>query len=94
MKTKEVKEENVYFLSLAKLLSFTLFLISDAHYYLNLDRCAYGGIRPVGSPMDGKEMVRGAEIVAVNHNCTSVYYHSEEWTPYDSDRDIVCTAHP
>lgn len=70
------------------------FFISDAHYYLNLDRCAYGGIRLVGSPLDGKEMVRGAEIVAVNHNCSTVYYHAEYWTPYLSGRDIVCTAHP
>lgn len=67
---------------------------TDAHYYLNLDRCAYGGIRLVGSPLDGKEMVRGAEIVAVNHNCSTVYYHAEYWTPYVSGRDIVCTAHP
>lgn len=67
---------------------------TDAHYYLNLDRCAYGGIRPVGSPLDGKEMVRGAEVVAVNHNCSIVYFHSEEWTPYSSGRDIICTAHP
>lgn len=70
------------------------FLSSDAHYYLNLDRCAYGGIRLVGSPLDNKEMVRGAEIVAVDQKCTTVYYHGEEWSPYETGRDIVCTAHP
>ena len=48
----------------------------------------------MGSPLDGKEMVRGAEVVAVNHNCSIVYFHSEEWTPYSSGRDIICTAHP
>ena len=72
--------------------SFSLF--SDAHYYLNLDRCAYGGIRHVRSHLDNKEMVRGAEVVAVDHNCTTVYYHSERWVPYESGRDIVCSAHP
>ena len=70
------------------------FSIADAHYYLNLDRCAHGGVRPVGSPLDGKEMVRGAEIVAVDQSCTTVYYHAEEWEPYETGRDIVCTAHP
>lgn len=75
-------------------LNFGKINYTDAHYYLNLDRCAHGGIRPVGSPLDGKEMVRGAEVVAVDYNCTIVYYHAEEWTPYASGRDIVCTAHP
>lgn len=67
---------------------------TDAHYYLNLDRCAYGGIRHVRSHLDNKEMVRGAEVVAVDLNCTTVYYHSERWVPYESGRDIVCSAHP
>lgn len=75
-------------------LNFGRINYTDAHYYLNLDRCAYGGIRLVGSPLDNKEMVRGAEIVAVDQNCTTVYYHSEEWSPYETGRDIVCTAHP
>lgn len=74
-------------------LTFGEMKFTDAHYYLNLDRCAYGGIRLVGSPIDGKEMVRGAEILAVNHNCTIVYYHSKKWTPYKSGRDIVCKFH-
>lgn len=83
-------------IKLRTLLNFNMpfFFPSDAHYYLNLDRCAYGGIRPVGSPMDNKEMVRGAEIVAVNQNCSTVYYHAEGWFPYETGRDIVCTAHP
>lgn len=67
-------------------------LFSGAKYYLNIDRCANGGIRPVASTLDGLPMVRGAEIIAVNHNCTRVYYHSDKWEPYDSGRDIACTT--
>ncbi|PFX23603.1 uncharacterized protein LOC111332759 [Stylophora pistillata] len=75
-------------------LNFGRINYTDAHYYLNLDRCAYGGIRHVRSHLDNKEMVRGAEVVAVDHNCTTVYFHSEVWTPYESGRDIVCNTHP
>lgn len=59
------------------------------HYYLNIDRCAYGGIVPVASWWDNTPQVRGAEIFAVNSDYTQVYYEDDgEWHPYRSARDI------
>ena len=61
------------------------------HYYLNIDRCAYGGVVQVSSWLDNTPQVRGAEIVAVNSECTQVYYHDDgAWKPYKSARDIRC----
>lgn len=71
-----------------------LLCFADMHYYLNLDRCAHGGIRPVASTLDGMPMIRGAEVFAVNNNCTTVYYHAEAWEPYTSGREITCSSHP
>ena len=63
------------------------------HYYLNIDRCAAGGIRLVSSPLDGLPMVRGAEVFAVNDNCTEVYWHGDKWSIYKTGRDMTCSSH-
>ena len=62
------------------------------HYYLNIDRCAYGGVVQVASWLDNIPQVRGPEIFAVNSEYTQVYYHDDgEWHPYISARDIRYT---
>ena len=63
-------------------------------YYLNIDRCAYGGVIAVRSLLDGTPQVRGAEILAakyVNSKCTEVYYNDDEvWKRYRSAINIHC----
>ncbi|XP_074634153.1 uncharacterized protein LOC141892713 [Acropora palmata] len=61
------------------------------HYYLNVDRCAYGGtIKLSGGLNDiaNSKQVCGPMIFAVNHNCTRVYYYQEApnegWVKYKS----------
>lgn len=64
---------------------------SGMHYYLNIDRCAYGE-RIV---LDHKPQIRGPELFAVNSNCTKVYYvecEIHKWTKYTSAQHIKC--HP
>jgi len=59
------------------------------HYYLNIDRCAYGE-RIV---LDHKPQIRGPELFAVNANCSKVYYvecEIHKWTQYSSARNIRC----
>ena len=63
------------------------------HYYLNIDRCAYGGVVHVASRLDNIPQVRGPEIFAVNSEYAQVYYHDDgEWHPYISARDIRYTT--
>ncbi|KAL9987607.1 hypothetical protein ACROYT_G001944 [Oculina patagonica] len=60
-------------------------------YYLNIDRCAYGGVIAVSSFLDNTPQVRGAEVLAVNSNGTQVYYNDDGiWHPYISARNIRC----
>ena len=61
------------------------------HYYLNLDRCAYGGSLKLSAPVKGianQKQVCGPIIFAVNQNCTAVYYQQEApnegWIRYKS----------
>lgn len=61
------------------------------HYYLNVDRCAYGGtIKLSGGVKDiaNSKQVCGPMIFAVNQNCTRVYYYQdaphEGWVKYKS----------
>ena len=67
------------------------------HYFLNTDRCVLGNIRSVGSFLDGKKPVRGAEIFAVPHSCKSVWFHDDKyggWKKYISAKNIKCTKLP
>ncbi|PFX27710.1 hypothetical protein AWC38_SpisGene7593 [Stylophora pistillata] len=62
-------------------------------YYLNIDRCAYGGIVLVRSLLDNTPQVRGAEVLAVNSDCSQVFYNDDVvWRPYQSasSKDIRC----
>lgn len=61
------------------------------HYYLNLDRCAYGGSLKLSAPVKGianQKPVCGPIVFAVNQNCTAVYYQqdapNEGWIRYKS----------
>ena len=55
------------------------------HYYLNVDRCAYGVLLKLSANVKG---LCGPYIFAVNHNCTAVYYHQDAphvgWKRYKS----------
>lgn len=61
------------------------------HYYLNVDRCAFGGSLKLSggyeSITNSKE-VCGPMLFAVNQNCTAVYYYQdaplEGWIKYKS----------
>lgn len=60
---------------------------TDVHYYLNLDRCAYGE-RIV---LDHKPPIRGPEVFAINSTCSGVFYeHKNKWLPYGTAEHIVC----
>ena len=83
-----------YFNRLCSTTSTTFVGPTDTHYYLNLDRCAYGGIRHTADRIDGTPIVRGAQMFAVDHNCSVVYYHSTIWKAYRSSRNIRCNSHP
>lgn len=62
------------------------------HYYLNTDRYAYGGTIHVCSRLDNLPQVGGAEVLAVNADCTKVYFEEDGiWKPYRSARNIRCT---
>lgn len=63
-------------------------------YYLNIDRCAYGGVIAVSSLLDNTPQVRGAEILAVNcePGRKKVYYNDDGiWKHYGSATNIRCT---
>ncbi|XP_020603152.1 uncharacterized protein LOC110042142 isoform X1 [Orbicella faveolata] len=60
---------------------------TDVHYYLNLDRCAYGE-RIV---LDHKPPIRGPEVFAVNATCSGVFYlHKNKWLPYATAEHVTC----
>ena len=70
---------------------FFVLIFKGVHYFLNIDRCAYGGVIHVSSFLDNTPQVRGAEVLAVNSECTQVYYHDDGiWQPYISARNIRC----
>ena len=61
------------------------------HYYLNVDRCAFGGNLKLSAQVKGipsNDQVCGPIIFAVNHNCSAVYYYQdspdEGWKQYQS----------
>ena len=73
----------------------TTFFLTGVRYYLNIDRCAYGGVIAVRSVLDNTPQVRGAEVLAVNSECTQVYYNDDGiWKRYGSalPSDIRCTV--
>ena len=74
-------------------ISFVFFsYILGVHYYINTDRYAWGGVIAVRSSLDNTPQVRGAEVFAVNAECTQVFYEEDgSWKPYRSARDIHCT---
>ena len=64
------------------------------HYYLNLKRCGAGGVRYVRNWLFDLPQVRGAEVFAVDDNCTEVYYeHNQVWHKYRSTVNVMCSHH-
>ncbi|XP_078376277.1 uncharacterized protein LOC144659653 isoform X2 [Oculina patagonica] len=60
---------------------------TGVHFYLNLDRCAYGE-RIV---LDHKPQIRGPQIFAINSTCSGVLYlNKNKWQPYTSAEHITC----
>jgi len=67
---------------------------ANARYYLNIDRCAYGGIRTTPDQATGLKRVSGPELFAVNHDCTIVKQYFEvihNWTTIKSTTKEKCT---
>ena len=63
---------------------FHLVVPGKHHYYLNVDRCAFGGNLKLSAQVKGipnSNEVCGPIIFAVNHNCSAVYYYQD--SPYD-----------
>ncbi|XP_078376588.1 uncharacterized protein LOC144659922 isoform X2 [Oculina patagonica] len=61
------------------------------HYYLNVDRCAFGGNNKLSAPVKGipnNHEVCGPIIFSVTQNCSAVYYHQDKpyegWIQYQS----------
>ncbi|XP_078355238.1 uncharacterized protein LOC144639830 [Oculina patagonica] len=59
------------------------------HYYLNVDRCAFGGNNKLSAPVKGipnNKEVCGPIIFVVNKNCSAVYYYQDKpdegWIEY------------
>jgi len=66
-------------------------LFVGAHYYLNVDRCAYGGVVTVKSHLDKTPQVRGPEVFAVDSDCSHAYFELNGlWKVYVSGRDFKC----
>ena len=72
--------------------------IRGVHYYLNIDRCAYGYVTS-GDVPTGRKRVRGPTVFAVDKKCFRPYYFDESsfmWTVYNSSswmhyQNICCT---
>ncbi|XP_048584768.1 uncharacterized protein LOC5513327 isoform X2 [Nematostella vectensis] len=57
-------------------------------YYLNKNRCVTGSIRAISSWLDPAPRVPRVNVLAVDVNCTMVYYHSNSrgWIHYNPKR--------
>lgn len=78
------------------------FNITGVRYYLNIDRCAYGGLRETGDRITGRKRVYGADVFAVDDMCYNAYYYNENkssWIKYNSVswkkfRNLYCSPSP
>lgn len=64
-------------------------------YFLNKIRCETGGIRAVASWLDPSPVEPKVNVLAVDPNCTQVFYHNRkegEWRQYHEVADVHC--HP
>ena len=58
-------------------------LLLDYRYYLNIDRCAAGGL---------KHGVRGPQFYVINKECNEAYYYFDgTYRPYNSGRNFLCS---
>ncbi|XP_066920305.1 uncharacterized protein [Clytia hemisphaerica] len=57
-------------------------------YYVNIERCAYGGSYTTSSASGQQETIGGPNVFAVDTQCNHVYYHNglppAHWKPYNS----------
>ena len=65
------------------------------HYYLNVDRCAYGGATKLSADdedIPNNKQICGPLIFAVNYNCSAVYYYQDPpyagWKQYQSVKTV------
>lgn len=85
-----------------KQLNLAAFNITGVRYYLNIDRCAYGGLRETGDRITGRKRVYGADVFAVDDMCYNAYYYNENkssWIKYNSVswkkfRNLYCSPSP
>ena len=95
--TRKWQSDLIYLLSFrdfeVKCASFLTGNSQKFHYYLNVDRCAYGGSLKLSANVKGisnRKQVCGPIIFAVNSNCTAVYYYQDApnagWKRYQSVR--------
>lgn len=62
-------------------------------YFLNKIRCETGGIRAVASWLDPSPVEPKVNVLAVDPNCTQVFYHNRkegEWRQYHEVADVHC----
>ena len=61
------------------------------HYFINTNRCVFGGVRTVGSLLDNIKPVRGAEVLALSETVDSVWYYLTKykvWLEYQTANNI------
>ena len=65
-------------------------MILEIRYFLNVDRCAYGGLQEYADNSLGWKRVAGPTVFAVGPLCNFVYYYDEQpsggWVMYNSAR--------
>ena len=66
-------------------------------YFVNIDRCAYGGPHSVDTGSGVKEEMSGPNVFAIDRECNQVYYHNgnppAHWKLYNSARwDTYCNV--
>ena len=72
-------------------------LFIDVRYYVNIDRCAYGGPHSVQTGSKTTMEMSGPNVFAVDKECTQVYYHNgnppAHWKAYNTARwDLYCNV--
>lgn len=90
-KSYRLYNERAYLNWRVLLACFRLEVPGKHHYYLNVDRCAFGGNLKLSAHVKGipsNKQVCGPIIFAVNYNCSAVYYYQESphegWKRYQS----------
>lgn len=67
-----------------------MFFVAEARFYLNIDRCAYGGL--VHSTIyDHISHILGPNVFAINSTCNGVLYHGDkDWVYFEEADGFDC----